>query len=38
MRVSPVVGVPVIFLVLFLRPIFFFCISVDVRRHWPLTL
>ncbi len=38
MTVSPVVVVPVILSVLFSRPIFFFRISVDVSRHWPLIL
>ena len=38
MTVLPVVMVPVILSVLFSRPIFFFCISVYVSRHWPLIL
>ena len=38
MTLSPVVVVPVILSVLLSRPIFFFRISVDVSRHWPLIL
>ncbi len=38
MTVSPLVVVPVVKLVLLLRPSSFFHISVDVNWHWPLIL
>ena len=38
MMVSPVVVMHVAEPVLLSRLIFFFCIPVDVNRHWPLIL